>query len=253
MYEALVRHHDVVINEPPATIFDVMSRIKSVESHKEARRLRQIERAAQVKQPTPTADAEESTSSLKKRSADEIAPETEQSNKRPHVNQSEASTSQGGQSDGPTAADKAYQALDPKVARPQTNLRTKITRGTTMSETAFIQSRALPQTRGHTSYLTFATLLPTARNGGSSAAESNQTAAGSKSAEQEAVPQSQHQELSGDAAESAATSVADPQQKASELPDGLTTASRQKLTREESDALVEGVSFGTPEDVSFSL
>lgn len=175
MFEALVKTHDqVVLSEPPATIFDVMNRLKSVEEHKEARRQRQIERAQAAREPQPSGSdkAQEGDGELseKRTRDDEDQEDVDQGpSKRARLDATQdgdtvSSSNTPAQTDaeGADGALSKTKGLDPKakVARPTTNTRAKITKGSALPEGAQVHSRVLPQHRGHTSYLTFATLLP---------------------------------------------------------------------------------------------
>lgn len=278
MFEALIKNHDqVVLSEPPATIFDVMARLKSVEQHKEARRLRQIEKAHQTKEQQQQPDStEESTEGHEKRQRDESAdkdveaqPEAGPS-KRVKLDTTEGASSVDATAAGTTTPTQAeaepeegslsaaalrVKNLDPKIARPQTNTRAKITKGSTLPEGAQVHSRVLPQTKGHTSYLTFATLLPLQLGGDEIAAKSNNHTEDKQNSTEEPI---------GDVSMSAASgSGASQQTPVADSTAALTPAAQSDhvtnerssrptvqgpLASQDTQALVEGVSFGTPEE-----
>lgn len=242
MYEALVKNHDHVVHaEPPPTIFDAMKRIKSVEEHKEYRRLKQMERAKALKeqggQQANAMDVEDSedTSSKRPREDTEATQDEEEEQRAGKKQELDSGTSE--------AAAPAQNSSRPseKVARPQANTRTRITKGEALPEGAHVFSRVLPQARGHTSYLTFATLLPIP-----SASVATNTATTTAAA---AAAAAAAEEAQKDSAASTATPNAQAGNSTTEAGATEQPPAKAGLSKEETEALVEGVSFGTPTEL----
>jgi len=149
MYEALTRQYEAV-SQPesgPPTVKDIITKLKMIVERKESRRLKQIETAKARK-----AEDEEEDSKNNNLDVDMGA----QGVKRALENGEESASKKvkkGQDSATPVPTDVPSTA--PQSPAPQPNGRAN--RKHVTGSSVF---KPLPQLRGHTSYLTFATLMP---------------------------------------------------------------------------------------------
>ena len=171
MYEALVRNHEAA-SVPMRTIDDVVSRISEVEVRKEARRERQIreakrkrlEKEAETPAETETeVEAVESEGAKRKVDVNGDGDEARGSSpvKRIRLDDdthTDDTPAEGQPSDGPHSA---APISGPAEATPQApNGRQAVKKAPRESDDVLKTSRPVDMSRGHTSFLTFATLLP---------------------------------------------------------------------------------------------
>lgn len=170
MYETLVRNYDTISIEQP-TIGDVLTRLHATEAKKAERREGQMAAARQRKADAAAAAAAASGSSAMNVDADEVveaaaavpangeAAETT-SNKRPAVDDAvdPPASKRARVDEAPLATDSSAPAT-PGPA-PATNGKTTNGAATWHAPQRLLSARPLIQSRGHTSFLTFATLAP---------------------------------------------------------------------------------------------
>ena len=144
MYEALIRNYDVQTVELPS-VAEHQRKLKDVETKKAERRKFQIneskERKAQL-EAKKAVEGAASTEDSTKRERDEEEPE--ESAKRQKLDEDEAPN----------------EAAPQTVASGTTNGAQPAARSQPIEPTKVLTSRQLTQIRGHTSFLTFATLVP---------------------------------------------------------------------------------------------
>lgn len=134
MYESLVRPHDVYHLPRPITVSEIVARVKAKEISNEERRLRQVQASKQQNRKRKrqgTGEEPDEDEPLRKRQkddAEEAAPEG-------------TDDLEAGRAAGPS--------VTPCLEPPRENTDTKVP-----------MSKPLSEVRGHTSYLTFAVLLP---------------------------------------------------------------------------------------------
>ncbi|KAK7690127.1 hypothetical protein QCA50_006776 [Cerrena zonata] len=152
MYETLMRPHQVDVVPPLPTVTSIGSQLKEMEARREAKRLRQIansrSRVGDKRKREDTEGAEDSEGQ-QTRHADEAA---DGPGKRVKTEQ-EASTADASEPAAQAAASLGSglaPAPENVVEAPQTEL----------PVSKISVSKAFPEVRGHTSYLTFAVLLP---------------------------------------------------------------------------------------------
>ncbi|KAN0065638.1 tRNA (adenine-N(1)-)-methyltransferase catalytic subunit trm61 [Thecaphora frezii] len=160
-YESLVRTHESMSAGPEVTIDEAIDRIKEVEKRKEARRLTQIEKARLDKR-SEDADAARSDSAQpsdaalpgndSRGDAGETSDEPAKKRKRPAHDASESEDQATESTNGKASAI----AITKRKARQLQQQKQQ----STPFQAATVYSRPYHEMRGHTSYLTFATLLP---------------------------------------------------------------------------------------------
>ncbi len=128
MYESLIRPHDVYQLPRPITVSEVIARVKAKEISNEERRLRQIQASRQQ------------TRKRKRQGTGEEPDEDGPPNKR---RKDDAETAQQGTGD----LEAGRTAEPPQTRVENTDPKTPM-------------SKPMSDVRGHTSYLTFAVLLP---------------------------------------------------------------------------------------------
>ncbi|KAH9947443.1 tRNA methyltransferase complex GCD14 subunit, partial [Amylocystis lapponica] len=147
MYETLLRPHQVDAGAPLAPVGEVSARLKQAEARREEKRLRQIAnsraaRGAAGKRKREAAEAEAADVMGKK-------PKTDDEDGPLVVAEADVEAAAAGGEAGETAGAAGCQPADPVSAPPA---RSSV-------------SKAFPEVRGHTSYLTFACLLPAVHTG----------------------------------------------------------------------------------------
>jgi hypothetical protein len=165
MYETLVRQHDLSVYQMP-TVDDAIFKLKDIESRKKARRVYQKRKSLEEK-----ADSS-------KRKADEVDGEEEQDAAAPNK---KAKTTVDGDASAPPASiapevvkvdthmestdDPASTTREPSTeAQKETAAEQKSAKNdwkkASQDERRYQSTKPAPQGRGHTSYLTFAFLMP---------------------------------------------------------------------------------------------
>ena len=134
MYESLIRPHDVYQLPRPITVSEIIARVKAKELSNEERRLRQIQASRQQNRKR------------KRQGTDEQDDEDEPPNKR-RKDDAEEAAQEG--TDDLEAGRIAEPSINPRPETRIENMDPKVPMSKPMSEV-----------RGHTSYLTFAVLLP---------------------------------------------------------------------------------------------
>ena len=263
MYEALVRHYDTVATyEPVKTIQDAIDNLKAIDSKKEARRLKQKEKSRSEREAKLAAKAaaeaqasqgneEALTSASVKHDRDEADVEgaEEPAAKRQQTETPAASTvaddanamqTDTAPSAKPTPPDTPQPAVDEPttepVAAPSLKANGKRSKRD-LGDPIDIMARPLPQVKGHTSYLTFATLLP--RQPETIAANGDVPAVSVSAAPDPLASETAAKPVKGDAGSSLASEAQPPR--------GLV----HELSHEELAELVDGVPFSG--DISESL
>lgn len=164
MYESLVRTHESLTNVAPLEkISDVVERIQQTESKRELRRQMQIQQSKlerERRQAEKEAQAQQAARATEDRPPEPAVPVPDRDNavdappsecvpsKRKATDEDEASAPPAGSSIPEPPAEMLYSS----------GFRQKVERRPVQS--ANVYSRPYPHMRGHTSYLTFATLLP---------------------------------------------------------------------------------------------
>ena len=160
MYETLLRPHQVDVIPRPPSISVASENLKSLEIRKEEKRLRQIASAHRGKRKRDEDGAEAGASSVEP-SAGEAAASAKRI-KTDEIDNSDAPDAQLLVSEAPMT-----------VVEPSVNVPPEAT-----AEPEKISvSRAFPEVRGHTSYLTFAVLFPPSMMGSPDTAETSDSLA----------------------------------------------------------------------------
>ena len=134
MYESLIRPHDVYQLPRPITVSEIIARVKSKEISNEERRLRQIQASRQQNKKR------------KRQGTGEESDEDEPPSKRRKEDAEEAAQEGTGDLG-------AGRAAEPSITpRPEPRIETM--------DSKVPMSKPMSEVRGHTSYLTFAVLLP---------------------------------------------------------------------------------------------
>ncbi|KAJ1310088.1 hypothetical protein OPQ81_006836 [Rhizoctonia solani] len=141
MHETLTKPHDIC-NAPMQTIDDAASRLRDIETRKEQRRLKQIESAARDKKRKRT-DGNEG----------------EQENDPSKRTKMESGT-QLIEESPPELDPSGPLSSNPALAQPKQNPKTNATSSVPPEMERYIVSKPFSEVRGHTSYLTFAMLVP---------------------------------------------------------------------------------------------
>lgn len=236
MYEALTRQYEPFSqpDDGPKSVQDMIAKLKSVVEKKDTRRLQQIERAkAKKESKDKPAKAEgskegekvegESKQAVQAEKADENADE-ERPAKKARLDQDVATNG--------TAAAIAATEASTETAKEKTapakkdNARPDKRKSKIILDSAVL--RPMPQLRGHTSYLTFATLMPLP--------------------EKKADGPATVEEVSTESAEPVKVTA-----KAAPAINGLKkTESLVQLPDEDVEMLAEGVSFDLPQSLDSS-
>ena len=135
MYETLIRPHDVSQSPALQTIGQVGDKLKEAEARREDKRIRQIAEAKAFREGKPLP---ESSSHGEKRKRETDTPESETKRVKTEGETSEVGTASEGVNVGQVGAQVSA------TPAPKTQTLSKV----------------LNEVRGHTSYLTFAVLLP---------------------------------------------------------------------------------------------
>lgn len=159
MYETLVRQHDLAVYQMP-TLEDAVDKLKSIESRKKTRRAFQKQRSLEDK-------AEQM-----KRKLDDMEGAAEEDNSKKARMATEAETQQAtvttsGDIKMEVAEETAASTREPT---PEAQKDTRLVKTDTKTdykkasqeERRYLSTKPAPQGRGHTSYLTFAFLMPQA-------------------------------------------------------------------------------------------
>lgn len=149
MYETLLRPFDVSTIPTPLPVGVASDRLKKAEVKREEKRLLQIAQGSRNKQPNGS-----DTQGSKRKRGDTTPVEVDApaETKRPKV------AAEGGDIElDETQMDTA--AAELAIAGPSTSA-TPTARSSLPPTSKISAARVLPEVRGHTSYLTFATLLP---------------------------------------------------------------------------------------------
>jgi len=134
MYESLLRPHDVYQLPRPITVSEIITRVKAKEVSNEERRLRQIQASRQQNRKR------------KRQGTGEVPDEDEPPGKR-RKDEGEEAAQEGMDDLG------AGRATEPSITpRPEPRIEN--------TDPKTPMSKPVPEVRGHTSYLTFAVLLP---------------------------------------------------------------------------------------------
>ncbi|EPQ27424.1 uncharacterized protein PFL1_04962 [Pseudozyma flocculosa PF-1] len=167
-FESLVKTHESTSMGPEVTIDEAIDRIKEVERRKEARRLTQIERSRMAKDLDDGAPGSSRAQSSQPsegpdgggeglESGDPSNPLAEPAKKRKRPESDPAAESDNEGESSTAAADAARTiAITKRKARQLQQQKQQ----STPFQAATVYSRPYHEMRGHTSYLTFATLLP---------------------------------------------------------------------------------------------
>lgn len=144
MYETLIRPHEVSQVPTLVSITEVSEKLKQAEQKREGKRLRQIANSRNIVGKRKRVE-----------NADDEVLESGQDtgNKR-----AKADDEQGG-SQIPSTLDLPGSAQDPDISEAPSSVE-KITIEKQIPEEKFNASKIIPEVRGHTSYLTFACLIP---------------------------------------------------------------------------------------------
>ncbi|KAG8691888.1 tRNA (adenine-N(1)-)-methyltransferase catalytic subunit trm61 [Ceratobasidium sp. 423] len=141
MHETLTKPHDIC-SAPMQTVEDAASRLRDIETRKEQRRLKQIESAARDKK--------------RKRIDGNEGGQDNDSSKRAKVESQEQSVEESlPELDSPGPLPK-----NPPSAQPKRGPHTSATSSAVPEGERYIVSKPFSEVRGHTSYLTFAMLVP---------------------------------------------------------------------------------------------
>lgn len=162
MYETLVRQHDLAVYQMP-TLEDAVDKLKNIESRKKSRRAFQKQRSLEDKADQAKRKAEElegsaeEVSSKKVKLHDDVealqSVETSEVDAKMEVTE-EAATS------APEPSAEA-QRIDNPVKR-DVKSGSGDYKKPSQEERRYLATKPAPQGRGHTSYLTFAFLMPEA-------------------------------------------------------------------------------------------
>jgi len=164
MYETLVRQHDLAVYQMPS-LEDAVDKLKDIESRKKSRRAYQKQKSAEEKietlkrkaQELESGDTEPSAKKMKKEegegegeaSINETAPaEAAKEDVRMESTEELASTTRETSTEPPR--NKAVEQTAAKADWKKPSL----------EEKRYSTTKPAPQGRGHTSYLTFAFLMP---------------------------------------------------------------------------------------------
>ena len=165
MYETLIRPHQVDVVPPLPSIDAISTQLKQSEARREAKRLRQIANSRQARGEKRKRDNEQknqgTSTDADTRNMDADGAEEDvyaSSSKKTKIQEDGAGNTATGEavssvasSSGAAAVEKAPEAYDAVVSElsPESATTSKLS-----------VSKAFPEVRGHTSYLTFAVLLP---------------------------------------------------------------------------------------------
>jgi tRNA (adenine57-N1/adenine58-N1)-methyltransferase catalytic subunit len=133
MYETLLRPHEVSQVSAPLSIGDVAERLKKAEVKREEKRQRQIENNGRQ-------------NSKRKRDTSEVG------------DVSDANTSKRAKTETDSVATPDIVAAD--TVDPEVQLSDELSQPSSPTDDLMHSSRVLTEVRGHTSYLTFACLVP---------------------------------------------------------------------------------------------
>ncbi|KAF8610432.1 tRNA methyltransferase complex GCD14 subunit [Ceratobasidium sp. AG-I] len=164
-HETLIRPHDVC-NTPMQSVEDVAARLREIEVRKEERRLKQIETSNRDKKRKRLEEnGEEHTEDATKKAKIDA---DVQSHARPEDEVEDLrSTIESAPVREPTSiSDPAATSSKSKPKKAPQNPNAMVL--STSDTERYIVSKPFGEVRGHTSYLTFAMLVPTARDGGHS-------------------------------------------------------------------------------------
>jgi hypothetical protein len=154
MYESLIRPHEVSAVTPLLSVTDAAARLKSQEARREQKRLHQIT-ASRARVQGKSADGDG------KRKRDELEAEDAEDGEQESVDMVEAKKPkiEAGVADAQPSGSGI-----PVRASEQTSTANNKGKGRwkpiPVGEPRFVVSKAFPEVRGHTSYLTFALLVP---------------------------------------------------------------------------------------------
>ncbi|CAE6349516.1 unnamed protein product [Rhizoctonia solani] len=141
MHETLTKPHDIC-NTPMPTVEDAAIRLRDIETRKEQRRLKQIESAARDKKRKRVEANEEG-----------------QDNESPKRTKME-SRAQDGEESLPELDPPGPLSTNPSPPQPKRGPQTCAVPPAASEEERYIVSKPFGEVRGHTSYLTFAMLVP---------------------------------------------------------------------------------------------
>lgn len=157
MYEALTRQYEPFSpsDNGPSSVQDIITRLKDVVEKKDSRRLQQIERAKAKKDPQEKSgiDAKEGQEQTKPEGEEAQDDNVEEVEERPAK---KARLDPDAESTAEAPKDSATANKPPPVIKD--NTRRDKRKSKMITDAAVL--RPMPQLRGHTSYLTFATLMP---------------------------------------------------------------------------------------------
>ncbi|CAE6523883.1 unnamed protein product [Rhizoctonia solani] len=143
MHETLTKPHDIC-NAPMQTVEDAAIRLRDIETRKEQRRLRQIESAARDKKRKRIEGNEEV-----------------QENESPKRTKMESKT-RAGEESPPELDPSDSLSNNPPPPQPKRGPHTGVKPSAAPEEERYVVSKPFGEVRGHTSYLTFAMLVPSA-------------------------------------------------------------------------------------------
>ncbi|CAL1713036.1 unnamed protein product [Somion occarium] len=143
MYETLIRPHQVDVTPPLPTVSTIGNQLKEMEARREAKRLRQIANSRSRGDKRKREETEDSAEdqSAEKRHADEV----DGSARRANAVTTTSDAGAGPGTDGQNLTAHVVKEETPESGLPPSKPSV---------------SKAFPEVRGHTSYLTFAILLP---------------------------------------------------------------------------------------------
>lgn len=181
MYETLVRQHDLSIYHMP-TIDDAIDKLKDIESRKKSRRMYQKQRAAEEKVKLSKRKADEmegEESEVTEKKVKTVLPEAN-GDKTDSTNVLAANTADNGimaetaetegVKDVTMETAEGTEATTTREPSTETPKEVKVNnksgksdgKNPSMEERKYLSTKPAPQGRGHTSYLTFAFLMPEA-------------------------------------------------------------------------------------------
>jgi tRNA (adenine57-N1/adenine58-N1)-methyltransferase len=173
MYETLQRQHDLAVYQMP-TLTDAIDKLKDIETRKKARRESQRQKALEEKAELTKkrkADEMESAADSEGAAATDLkTEETTETSTNGEALASELNAQQVGDSLPPSEVQSSTEekaGTDAQTATKQQGSMNGQAKGSrtpskklVQEEKRYMNAKPAPQTRGHTSYLTFAFLMP---------------------------------------------------------------------------------------------
>lgn len=172
MYETLVRQHDLAVYQMP-TLDDAISKLKDIESRKKQRKVYQHQRAVEEKQKQEESEKQEEN----KRKAGELDDGNEGVDENAQSSDKKIKLDASAETATRVETVRADVTMDPTDETPtmtretsaeaqqqnkptQTKSKVDWRTSSSVEEKRYLSTKPAPQGRGHTSYLTFAFLMP---------------------------------------------------------------------------------------------